>query len=133
MKKINQENYFKDTVGNFREVKNVKGALKKLGIPNTSTSSEYWFTNQGLFRYSDHWGVDINSCSWFINYESMNKKRLGYIDWDKLYSQADLKLDPLILYLMFYLFRHTFRTDLNSSFSLVGKPPSMLSASSGSN
>lgn len=34
--------------------------------------SKYWFTSQGLYRQSDHWGEGIGSNTWYIEGYSKN-------------------------------------------------------------
>ena len=34
---------------------------------NASKGSQYWYTSEGVYRRSDHWGSDVASCSWYID------------------------------------------------------------------
>lgn len=56
-------------------------------------SSEYWYTDDGVIRGSDHWGVGIASCDWALkdkNGKVIYGDRYGEISkTSKLYGKAD--------------------------------------------
>ena len=44
-------------------------------------SSKYWYSENGVTRVSDHWGI-VASCNWTINSEnSENSERIGFCNW----------------------------------------------------
>lgn len=46
----------------------------------SASGSRYWYTNDGVYRRSDHWGTGIASCSWQLGSQPLDQ-RSG--DWDK--------------------------------------------------
>lgn len=63
-------------------------------------SSEYWYTSDGVIRGSDHWGVGIASCSWFIDGRrysnsgvSIGNKEYAYISWSDLKAKGMIGQD----------------------------------------
>lgn len=36
-------------------------------IYHKGKASKYWYTTEGVYRHSNHWGSDIASCSWYID------------------------------------------------------------------
>lgn len=52
-------------------------------------SSVYWFTDEGVFRGSDHWGT-CRSCEWHLDMTIPRDGnfRVGYSEWYKFYKTA---------------------------------------------
>lgn len=50
-------------------------------------SSEYWYTQNGVIRGSNHWGVGVASCNWAIKGISMSVEKVTKTN--KLYAGAD--------------------------------------------
>lgn len=82
---IDRSNFFTFTQGHFEP------AAAPLREPDyTSKSSSYWFTDEGVYRQSDHWGSAIASCTWSLGDEKVVPcyktvglgQRTGYIPWD---------------------------------------------------
>jgi hypothetical protein len=58
----NKDNFFLNTIAEFKAVaKN----LVKINKPDyeSVSGSKYWYTQKGVYRYSDHWG-NVASCYW---------------------------------------------------------------------
>ncbi len=56
----------------------------------SSTGSKYWFVEDGVYRYSDHWGYGIEGNAWFYDdgearlnaYLYRGGFKLGFCSWD---------------------------------------------------
>ena len=79
-------NSFKNTFCVFKEI-DVK-AIEKLDIQYDSKSgSTYYYTEEGMFRLSNHWGRLANS-KWRLEPmepESDSKAKLGFAPWNAFY------------------------------------------------
>lgn len=67
----NKDNFFINSVGFWTPCKKPRKAVdydssKLLPDMNLSKGSKYWYTSEGVYRYSNHWGSDVSSCSWYI-------------------------------------------------------------------
>ena len=90
LKKYNKTNFHKHTFCEFIEVDtNV--------IPNiewhykSKSGSEYCFTEEGVYRISNHWGRAAN-CRWRLISEIKNpnqKERIGYAKWIDFYPNNE--------------------------------------------
>lgn len=74
-----KDNFYVDTFGNFDMV----------DTPNSNpdfisrSDSKYWYTSEGVIRYSDHWGQEIRSCSWYLeNKEHEGDSLTGFCKWE---------------------------------------------------
>lgn len=51
-------------------------------------SSEYWYTDKGVIRGSNHWGRDVASCDWYLDGElgrvanRQGNKEYGFCKWE---------------------------------------------------
>jgi hypothetical protein len=56
----------------------------------SKSGSSYYFTEQGVYRYSNHWGRAAN-CKWRLIPAETNKGRtkVGYANWSDFYSDND--------------------------------------------
>jgi hypothetical protein len=79
-------NSFKNTFCVFREV--LLDAIKGLPIQYDSKSgSKYFYTKDGMYRLSNHWGRLANS-KWRLEPmepETESKTKLGYATWSEFY------------------------------------------------
>jgi len=62
---------------------------------NVKISSKYWYTPQGVFRRSNHWGMDVASCSWMIKGRRYPEEGVvngytetAFISWNELYPKG---------------------------------------------
>uniref|UniRef100_UPI00404A9238 hypothetical protein n=1 Tax=Flavobacterium sp. TaxID=239 RepID=UPI00404A9238 len=91
-KKINRHNFFKNTFCFFNEIK--PDAIKKDNFNYHSKSgSLYYFTDEGVFRSSSHWGR-VGNCRWKLisetnNYD--NQVQIGFARWEDFYENDDQK------------------------------------------
>lgn len=61
-------------------------------------SSEYWYTDKGVIRGSNHWGCYIASCNWV--YEGLKSSTSGCKETYKIYGFAkweDFVQDPIFM------------------------------------
>ena len=50
----------------------------------SDSGSEYFFTSDGVYRRSNHWGKGIKTCNWILENDGTNmrgSKRIGYAKW----------------------------------------------------
>ena len=102
--KANEKNYYLNSIG-FWESRKTRpkrkpdhisyniGSIWKTG--KIKISSEYWYTEKGVIRGSNHWGMDIASCSWFIKDRKypiegivIGGKEYAFISWDELKAKG---------------------------------------------
>lgn len=90
LKKYNKTNFHKHTFCEFIEV-------DATAIPNiewhymSKSGSGYCFTEEGVYRISNHWGRAAN-CRWRLISEIKNpnqKERIGYAKWTDFYPNNE--------------------------------------------
>ncbi|MFM7895471.1 MAG: hypothetical protein ACKO8L_05955, partial [Flavobacterium sp.] len=90
LKKYNKTNFHKHTFCEFIEV-------DVATIPNiewhykSKSGSGYCFTEEGVYRISNHWGRAAN-CRWRLISEIKNpnqKERIGYAKWTDFYPNNE--------------------------------------------
>lgn len=90
LKKYNKTNFHKHTFCEFVEV-------DATAIPNidwqykSKSGSSYCFTDEGVYRSSNHWGRAAN-CRWRLISEIKNpnqKERVGYAKWTDFYPNNE--------------------------------------------
>ncbi len=85
MKKYNQTNFFKHTFCEFQQVDNFE-IPKETQFKSTS-GSFYYYTKEGVYRKSNHWGRVAN-CRWkLITDRDYNNQQiaLGFAKWEYFY------------------------------------------------
>ena len=89
-KKYNKTNFHKHTFCEFTEVNSAS-------IPNiewhykSKSGSGYCFTDEGVYRISNHWGRAAN-CRWRLISDIKNpnqKERIGYAKWTDFYPNNE--------------------------------------------
>ena len=81
----NKNTYFCSTIANFKEVENeeILNRMKKCDVDFQSyASSRYIYTEDGVYRYSDHWNSGVASCSWFLDCNEIDEYKLGFCKWN---------------------------------------------------
>ena len=90
LKKYNKTNFHKHTFCEFTEVDSAS-------IPNidwhykSKSGSGYCFTDEGVYRISNHWGRAAN-CRWRLISDIKNpnqKERIGYAKWTDFYPNNE--------------------------------------------
>lgn len=88
--KYHKNNFHKYTFCVFQEVE--RTCLKSFDLSYKSKSgSSYYFTTEGVYRVSNHWGRAAN-CRWRLNSkeEKVNQyKRIGYANWVDFYPNNE--------------------------------------------
>lgn len=89
MKTYNKTNFHKHTFCIFQEVTFESITDLKPNFISKSGSS-YYFTEQGVYRHSNHWGRAAN-CKWRLvsNGISKDRSKVGYANWCDFYSDND--------------------------------------------
>jgi len=89
MKKYNRSNFFKHTYCIFNEVDPKEIPKEKPDYISKSNSS-YYFTEEGVFRKSNHWGRAAN-CRWKLvstNYKSQHEI-VAFAKWTNFYPNNE--------------------------------------------
>lgn len=95
MKAYNKTNFHKHTFCIFKEVDFNEIQMLKCNYQSKSGSS-YYFTEEGVYRYSNHWGRAAN-CKWRLDSNSKllvtnsNRTRLGFAKWTDFYPENDFE------------------------------------------
>lgn len=79
--KINHKNFFLNTYAVFKIKK--FALIKKLGKPNftSSSGSKYWYTKEGVYRFSTHWEIiKASTCVWRLTRDRVDVT-LGFCLW----------------------------------------------------
>lgn len=88
----NRSNFHRHTFCVFQEVK--PHEIQELVLHYTSKSgSEYYFTKDGVFRKSNHWGRAAN-CKWrliSLADSTPNRTKIGYAEWTAFYPDNDFE------------------------------------------
>lgn len=92
IKLYNQTNFHRHTFCVFQEVTDQE--LQALSLNYRSKSgSEYYFTKDGVYRKSNHWGRAAN-CKWRLTplaNSSANRTKIGYAEWISFYPDNDFE------------------------------------------
>jgi len=86
---ITSKNYHVATEANWTSVEK-----NDLGIENykSSSGSKYWYTNDGVYRLSNHWG-DVASCFWNLDYSEGVVLELEMLAFCKFEDFKFIRLD----------------------------------------
>ncbi|WP_430613286.1 hypothetical protein [Flavobacterium sp. JP2137] len=89
MKKYNRYNFFKHTFCEFREVM-PEELQEKLPNYKSASGSEYYFDQEGVYRYANHWGRAAN-CRWRLlgSGGKQNGYHWGYALWTDFFPNND--------------------------------------------
>jgi len=89
MKKYNATNFFKHTYCEWIEVPFDEIANKTPSY-KSDKGSRYFFSEEGLFRYSNHWGRVAN-CRWKLQSDKKNSQGfvVGYAAWSSFYPNDE--------------------------------------------
>ncbi|MCZ8196693.1 MAG: hypothetical protein O9267_03685 [Flavobacterium sp.] len=95
LKTYNRTNFHKHTFCIFKEVDFNEIQELKCNYQSKSGSS-YYFTEDGVYRYSNHWGRAAN-CKWRLDSNpklqatNSNRTRLGFAKWTGFYPENDFE------------------------------------------
>ena len=89
---FNEHNYFMGTAADFKSVQRPDREPDYVSY----SGSEYWYSEDGVVRGSNHWGTGIASTDWFLDgsdvssYDSRNRDvRYGKAKWTDFVQNAD--------------------------------------------
>lgn len=91
-KTYNRTNFHKHTFCIFKEVHLDELANLKPNYTSKSGSS-YYFTTEGVYRVSNHWGRAAN-CKWrlqALDTTTTNRTRAGYSNWTAFHTDNDIQ------------------------------------------
>lgn len=86
MKFANKDNFYINSEANFEFCEKPNREPDYI----SASGSEYWYTEEGVFRNSDHWGNGIASCDWQLlncnewdipQYQLTYKPLCGFAKW----------------------------------------------------
>jgi hypothetical protein len=83
-----QSNFHECTLCNFKEVVGVDFKADFV----SDSGSAYMYTDEGVYRQSDHWGYGIASCSWILDGNVQTGMKVGFAKWSdftKYFSSKD--------------------------------------------
>jgi hypothetical protein len=89
---FNRTNFHAHTFCEFREVDVLPESINKPNFQSKSGST-YYFTEEGVYRSSNHWGRAAN-CRWRLISQSIAKvnnsqTRIGFAKWTDFYPNND--------------------------------------------
>ena len=96
MKQFNQYNFFKHTFCEFKEVTNF--TFPENTNYKSKSQSTYFYTTEGVYRKSNHWGRVAN-CKWKLitNHTYKNQKMvIGFAKWTDFYPINSLEKNYFI-------------------------------------
>lgn len=93
-KNYNKTNFHKHTFCIFKQVELSEIENLKMNFKSKS-GSNYYFTNDGVYRLSNHWSRVAN-CRWRLNNYNINNKnqnrtKLGFANWTDFYEDNDFE------------------------------------------
>lgn len=69
----NENNFFKNTIATFNQTERPNREPDFVSRDRDgNVSSEYWYTENGVIRGSDHWGTGVASCDWELQKKDGN-------------------------------------------------------------
>lgn len=91
LKTYNKTNFHKHTFCIFKEVDFIEIQDLKCNYQSKS-GSKYYFIEEGVYRYSNHWGRAAN-CKWrLINGDvKYNRTKIGFAKWTDFYPENDFE------------------------------------------
>lgn len=91
-----KDNFYLRTIAEFKLTKRPRRKPDFVSISKRDgkTSSEYWYTEEGVIRGSKHWGRGIASCDWYLEGQGtdMNgRKQYGLCKWEDFTQKTELR------------------------------------------
>ena len=85
----NKHNFYRNTYCEFNEA-HVNEINSLVCSYKSKSGSRYYFTEQGVYRYSNHWGRAAR-CKWKLNTHTKNTNRtkLGFAKWVDFFPEND--------------------------------------------
>lgn len=99
--KANKDNFFENSIGYWDRTNKPRREPDYTSYNRYGeVSSQYWYTDKGVYRRSNHWGGEIGHCSWFLNDVATGWKTYsgntytGFIEWDDLKPKGSFVSNP---------------------------------------
>lgn len=94
MNQYNRSNFHKNTFCVFKHL-TLEEAAEIEFVHKSKSGSEYFFTNEGVYRKSNHWGRVAN-CRWKLASSSLEKvnnntPQVGYANWNEFFNNDESK------------------------------------------
>jgi len=93
-----------DTLQTYTVLKRFQGRNGNEGfrvIDYDEISSKYFYTKEGVIRYSNHWG-NCSSCFWTLNKkETTSDFKYGFAKWSDFKKMEEREAPPKMLFLPF--------------------------------
>jgi hypothetical protein len=77
--KTTKENFYLSTLCNWKDVEE---SIEFKPNYISHTGSQYMYTDEGVYRKSNHWGYRIASCIWLLNGEPSEKQTIAFAKWE---------------------------------------------------
>lgn len=84
---VTSKNFFKNTVAVFEQCGRMTCSADYVSVSSRGrVSSRYWYTEEGVYRESSHWGRNVATCDWYLNTLPITglqttKKKTGFCRW----------------------------------------------------
>lgn len=93
-----EDNFYLNTIAEFKLTKRPRRKPDFVSISKRDgkTSSEYWYTENGVIRGSKHWGRGIASCDWYLEGQGTDmhgRKQYGMCSWKDFTQKTELRTD----------------------------------------
>jgi len=93
-KSFKKTNFFKNTFAVFIETTAPSNTNTATWNFKSKYQSAYYYTKEGVYRYSDHWGR-VGTCRWLLKTEKKlvisrekNRKKIGFASWESFYKTS---------------------------------------------
>lgn len=86
---VNKTNFHDCSVANW-----IESDVEFIADYKSGSGSEYMYTEDGVYRKSDHWTNAVNTCIWLLDGQEQMKDTIGfcaYSDFKKYSSKRDNK------------------------------------------
>ena len=82
-KKMNRDTFYSSSYTDWHEVKTTPNREPDF---RSSSYSEYWYTKEGVYRKSNHWG-NVSSCKWPLDGQQIRGDvKIGFSKWSDFYD-----------------------------------------------
>ena len=87
----NEHNFYMGTIASFESCEIPQRPSDYVSY----SGSTYWYDTDGVYRYSDHWGSGVSSCTWYLDdyvdssYEYDDGWSCGFAKWGE-FAQNDV-------------------------------------------
>ena len=91
--KANKDTFFYETNATFEKAEKPNREPDYVSKDyNGNISSQYWYTDDGVYRRSNHWGSGVASCNWYLGNQKLgsdmnvtSNAKVGFCKWEDFY------------------------------------------------